>query len=79
MAVYLSGLVLVTGAIELTLALFLASQGKFAAPSSTFWVVYFAADVAMFAFGGVLVPLGLMQLRTSSDGSPAEPTRSGSP
>lgn len=73
MAVYLSGLLLITAAIELTLALFLATQGKVPSPSSDFWVVYLVVDVVLFAGGGVLVPRGLTQLRAGPTESAGEP------
>lgn len=73
MAVYLVGLLLITAAIELTLALFLATQGKVPSPTSDFWVVYLVADVALFAGGGLLVPRGLAQLRSGAAGGSGVP------
>ena len=71
MAIYLSGLLCITSAIELTLALFLATQGKVPAPSSGFWVIYRVADIAMFSGGGILIPRGLSRLRSVAPRSTA--------
>jgi len=64
MVVYLTGLVMVTAGIELTLALVLASQGKVPSPASEFWPVYLVVNIGLFAAGGLLVPRGLLELRT---------------
>jgi len=79
MAVYLVGLILITAAIELTLALLLATQGKVPSPSSDFWVVYLLADVVLFSGGGVLVPRGLSQLRSAASISAGESSLPESP
>lgn len=73
MAVYLAGLVMLTGAIELTLALLLASQGKVPTPSSAFWTVYLGVDIALLAIGGILVARGLGTLRSGVRAGPDDP------
>jgi hypothetical protein len=79
MAVYIVGLLLITAAIELTLALVLASQGKVPSPSSDFWLLYLTVDIAFVAVGGFLVPRGLSALRSTAPGSPTDPTSGGPP
>ncbi len=78
MAIYLSGLLLITTGIELTLALFLATQGKVATPSASFWMIYLLVDIGMFCGGGVLVARGLGRLR-SGEGAPPPGPVSGTP
>jgi len=78
MALYVSGLLLLTAAIELTLALFLASQGKVPGPSSSFYAIYLAVDLGLYAGAGLLMALGLSRLRSGTSASggsprPAEP------
>lgn len=79
MALYVAGLLLLTSAIELTLALFLAVQGKLPAPATTFLEIYFGAAVALFAGGGVLMILGLGRLRAGTARPPVETTPSPPP
>jgi hypothetical protein len=64
MVVYITGLVLVTSAIELTLALVLASWGALPSPSSSFLLIYLLIDVGLFVAGGFLVAGGLRTLQT---------------
>lgn len=56
MAVYLVGLLPLTPAFELSLALFLASEGEVPSPSSDFRRVYLVVDIGRFTRGGVLLP-----------------------
>jgi hypothetical protein len=79
MAVYVVGLLLLTGAIELTLALFLAVQGKVPAPSSDFWVVYLFIDIGLIAAGGILVQRGLASLRAPARPAPDAPDSANPP
>lgn len=65
MAVYVTGLVLVTAAIELVIAFFIAVRSTTVpASSSGFWSVYFGAVVALVVAGAVLIPRGLHGLRS---------------
>jgi hypothetical protein len=64
MVVYITGLVLVTSAIELTLALVLASRGAVPAPSSGFFLVYLLVDIGLFSAGSLVVTKGLQTLRS---------------
>ncbi len=66
MALYLAGLLLITGAIELTIALFLAVQGRLPAPSSQFLGVYAVVDIVMFVSGGWLALWGFIRLRAGA-------------
>jgi hypothetical protein len=79
MAVYLAGLLLLAAAIELTLALFLASEGKVPSPSSDYWTVYLVVDIALFTSGGVLVPRGLETLRSQGIEPPEDLTSQSPP
>ena len=74
MAVYVTGLVLLTAAVELVIAFFIAVRST-AVPSaaSSFWSVYFGVIVALVVAAAVLVPRGLRTLR-----APA-PTPEGDP
>lgn len=73
MAIYLSGLLLITAGIELTLALFLATQGKVATPSGSFWTLYLIVDIGMFCGGGTLIARGLSRLRSGDRAPPPGP------
>ncbi len=78
---YVAGMMLVTAAIELTLALFLAVQGKLPAPSTTFLGFYAVVDIALFTSGGWLVTRGFSRLRSGkpsvlAKASPSEPPAS---
>jgi hypothetical protein len=64
MVVYISGLVLLTAAIELTLALVLASRGALPAPSSSFLLAYLLVDIGLFVAGGIVVTQGLRTVRS---------------
>ncbi len=79
MAIYISGMMLVTAAIELTLALFLAVQGKLPAPSTTFLGFYAVVDIALFTSGGWLVTRGFSRLRAGKLSIPAEASASEPP
>ena len=72
MAVYVTGLVLLTAAVELVIAYFIAVRTTTVpASSSSFWSVYFGAVVALVIAGAVLIPRGLQALRVPNPG--AEP------
>jgi hypothetical protein len=60
---YIVGLVLVISALELTIALALASRGALPSPSSSFLLVYALVDIGLFAAGGYVVIRGLQALR----------------
>ena len=65
MAVYVTGLVLVTAAVELVIAFFIAVRSTTVPSSSSgFWSVYFGAIVALVVAGAVLIPRGLHGLRS---------------
>lgn len=73
MAVYVTGLVLVTAAVELVIAFFIAVRStSVPASSSDFWTVYFGATVALVVAGGVLIPRGLSELRAAASPSDVE-------
>jgi hypothetical protein len=72
MALYLSGLLLMTASIELTLALLLAARGAVPSPSSAFWLLYLTVDIALIAGAGLLIARGLLRLRTGSVTLPSE-------
>jgi hypothetical protein len=74
MVVYIIGLVLVISAIELTIALALASRGALPAPSATFLLVYALIDLGLFAAGGFLVTRGLQTLRSERTAVGADAT-----
>lgn len=65
MAVYVTGLVLATGGVELTLAFLIRVGGALPSPTSLFWVAYLAAIVALFGAGAGLIRQGLGRLRSS--------------
>ena len=72
MAVYVTGLVLLTAAVELVIAYFIAVRTtSVPASSSSFWSVYFGAVVALVVAAAVLIPRGLEALRVPVPG--AEP------
>ena len=74
MAVYVTGLVLVTAAVELVIAFFIAVRSTdVPASSSDFWSFYFGATVALVIAGAVLIPRGLSELRAAA--SPADVDR----
>jgi|GEM_PF-2937331 len=79
MAVYLVGLLQVTAAIELTLALLLASQGKVPAPSSDFWPVYLFVDIALVAAGGILIARGLETMHSPTPEASPDPAEDNPP
>jgi hypothetical protein len=62
MAVYVAGLVSITAAVELTLALLVASRGSVPAASSLFWPVYLAVLIALVVAGAILIARGLGEL-----------------
>jgi len=66
MVAYIAGLVLVTAAIELTLALVLPSRGAVPAPSSSFLLVYLVVDIGLFSAGGLVVAMGLQRIRSAA-------------
>ena len=72
MAIYVLGLVLTTGGVELTLAFVLRVGGSLPSPTSWFWVGYLAAIVALFGAGASLIREGLGRLRSTPGPSPAE-------
>lgn len=76
MAVYVIGLVLVTAAIELVIAFFIAAHSTHV-PSSTssFWWVYLGALVILVTSGGVLVARGLFELRGGAGAPPGGSSR----
>ncbi len=63
MAVYISGLVMITGAVELVLALFVADRASVPALPSLFWAAYLGTVVALVIVGALLVVRGLRALR----------------
>jgi len=62
MAFYVAGLVLITGAVELVLALLVTSRTSVPAPSSLFWPVYLVAVIALVGGGAVLILAGLREI-----------------
>lgn len=63
MAVYVTGLVLVTAGVELVIAFFIAARNASVPPSSSnFWWIYFGVIVALVVAGAVLIPRGLRTL-----------------
>ena len=72
MAVYVAGLVLITGAVELVLALFVAARTSMPSPSSLFWPAYLGALIALVSGGGVLILTGLREIRRTR--LPPEPS-----
>lgn len=79
MVVYITGLVLVTAAIELTIALVLASRGALPSPSSAFLLVYLLVDIGLFATGGFLVARGLRSLRSERPSARSDATTPNQP
>ena len=78
MVAYIAGLVLVTSAIELTLALLLAGRGPVPTPSSDFLLVYLLVDIGLFAGGSMVVVRGLQTIqaeRTETRGTETSPRR----
>ena len=72
MAVYVSGLVLVTAAVELLIAVVIAARATgVPSASSEFWPIYFGVIIVLVAAGGLLIPRGLRELRTDSTAEPA--------
>ncbi len=67
MLLYVTGLVLITGAVELGIAYFLSTRGAVPAVLSTLALVSFAVVVALVAAGGVLIYRGLRALRSRSE------------
>jgi hypothetical protein len=63
MAIYITGLVMITAAVELILALVVASRSSVPAASSLFWPVYFSVLIALVVAGAVLIVRGLGALR----------------
>ena len=74
MAVYVTGLVLLTAAVELVIAFFIAVRSA-SVPSSasSFWSAYFGVIIALVVAAGVLVPRGLRALRAPIPASVADP------
>jgi hypothetical protein len=74
MAIYITGLVLIIGAVELVLALVVASHGTNAPPaSSLFWPVYLAVLIALVVAGALLIARGLGEIhRPAAVPEPAE-------
>lgn len=64
MAVYVSGLALATGGVELTLTFVIRVGGTLPSPSSLFWVAYLVAIVGLLGAGATLIRQGLERLRT---------------
>jgi len=75
MILYIIGLVLVTSAVELTIALVLAGRGAVPAPSSGFLLVYLVVDIGLFAAGSLVVATGLRTLRSAAPSAEAPPDR----
>jgi hypothetical protein len=78
MVAYIAGLVLVTSAIELTLALLLAGRGNVPTPSSDFLLVYLLIDIGLFAGGSTVVVRGLRTIqagRSETLGTDTSPPR----
>ncbi len=71
MALYVSGLMMLTGAIELLLAFVIRTHISMPDESSIFWPIYFGAVGLLTLAGGTLVARGLRELR-------AEPRPAGS-
>jgi hypothetical protein len=74
MVQYIIGLVLVISALELTIALALASRGALPSPSSSFLLLYALVDIGLFATGGYVVFRGLQSLRSERPAARAEAT-----
>ena len=72
MAIYVTGLVLLTGAVELVLAYFVASRTTVPPASSLFWPAYLGALIVLVVAGALLVARGLELLRR--DRVPTEPS-----
>ena len=73
MAVYVTGLVLVTAGVELVIAYFIAGRNGSVPPSSSsFWWVYFGVIVVLVVAGAVLIPRGLRALRAPAPASAPE-------
>jgi hypothetical protein len=70
MAIYITGLVLITGAVELLLALLVASRTSVPSASSLFWPAYLAVLIALVVAGAILIARGLEVLHR--DRAPAE-------
>lgn len=74
MAVYVTGLVLLTAAVELVIAFFIAVRSvSVPSSSSDFWSAYFGVIVVLVIAAGVMVPRGLRTLRSSVRVAEAEP------
>lgn len=69
---YITGLVLVTSAVELSIALVLTRRGALPAPSSSFLLVYLLVDIGLFVVGGFLASRGLRAIRSERPPVPAE-------
>jgi hypothetical protein len=59
MAIYITGLVLITGAVELLLALLVASRTSVPSASSLFWPAYLTVLIALVVAGAILIARGL--------------------
>jgi hypothetical protein len=71
MALYVTGLILITGAVELVLALLVASRSSVPAASSLFWPLYIGVLIGLVVAGAILIVRGLYALRRER--IPAEP------
>ncbi len=73
MALYVLGLVLVTGGVELVIAFVIRVGGSLPPSESGFWAAYLAAIVGLLGAGAVLVSRGLAMLGRARGPAPAPP------
>lgn len=72
MALYVTGLVLIIGAVELVLAVLIVLRSSVPSDSAAFWSAYFGAIVVLGIVGALLVRRGLRGLRSAA--TPADPS-----